>query len=122
MGSLAVDILGNMAIGYSVSDNTMFPAIRYAGRLASDPLSALAQGEATIINGTGAQTNNCGTGACTRWGDYSAMTLDPSDGCTFWYTNEYYESSGGNWQTRIASFRFPACNLPLHTFLPAILR
>src|SRR5262249_47081155 len=43
-----------------------------------------------------------------RWGDYSAMTPDP-DGCTFWYTNEYYAADGLNSLTRIASFKFPSC-------------
>ena len=122
MSSLAVDILGNMALGYSTASSSLNPEIRYAGRLAGDTLNTLGQGEGTIISGGGAQNNTCGIGACTRWGDYSAMTIDPSDGCTFWYTNEYYESDGGDWQTRIASFRFPTCDLPLHSFLPAILR
>ena len=36
------------------------------------------------------------------------MTLDP-DGCTFWYTNEYYATTGLNHQTRIGSFAFPGC-------------
>ncbi len=102
MGSLAVDRNGNMAVGYSVSSSGMFPAIRYAGRLSTDTLDTLGQGEASLIEGTGAQT------ITNRWGDYSAMTIDPSDDCTFWYTNEYYETSGGNWQTRIGSFRFPS--------------
>jgi hypothetical protein len=122
LGSVAVDILGNMALGYNTASSSLNPEIRYAGRLAGDALNRLGQGEGTIISGGGAQNNTCGIGSCTRWGDYSAMTIDPSDGCTFWYTNEYYESDGGDWQTRIASFRFPACNLPLHSFLPAILR
>jgi hypothetical protein len=110
MGSLAVDKDGNMALGYSVSGSALAPDIRYAGRLASDPLNSLPQGETTMLPGVsrGSQSGNCGGGVCTRWGDYSAMTVDP-DGCTFWYTNEYYEATGLNWQTRIGSFRFPSC-------------
>jgi hypothetical protein len=103
MASLAVDGAGNMAIGYSVSSSTMYPAIRYAGRLATDPPGQLAQGETSVIEGAGSQTAN------SRWGDYSAMTIDPVDDCTFWYTTEYYEATGLNWQTRIASFRYPSC-------------
>jgi hypothetical protein len=102
MPSLAVDADGNMAVGYSVSSSGMYPAIRYAGRLATDALGTLGQGEATLIAGTGSQTSY------TRWGDYSAMVLDPN-GCTFWYTTEYYATTGTNWQTRIASFQFPTC-------------
>ncbi len=107
-GSVAVDHSGNMAIGYSVSSATMFPAIRYAGRLITDTLNTLGQGEASLIDGTGAQTI-CGSSPCSRWGDYSAMTVDPVDDCTFWYTTEYYETFGDNWQTRIGSFKFASC-------------
>jgi hypothetical protein len=102
MPSLAVDKVGNMAVGYSVSSSAMYPAIRYAGRLVTDALGTLGQGEATLIAGTGSQTTY------TRWGDYSGMVLDPN-GCTFWYTTEYYLTTGTNWQTRIASFQFPSC-------------
>ena len=84
----------------------VFPSIRYAGRLASDPLNTLAQGEATLFAGTGSQT---GTG--NRWGDYSDLTVDPVDDCTFWYTNEYYPAgvTTFNWRTRIGNFKFPGC-------------
>jgi hypothetical protein len=108
MPSLAVDHVGDMAIGYSKSNSTTFPQIKYAGRLASDPLNTFSQTEQTLIDGTGTQTGNCGTSACTRWGDYSGMSLDP-DGCTFWETNEYYAVTGLDHHTRIGSFRFPGC-------------
>jgi hypothetical protein len=107
--SLAVDSAGNMAVGYSVSSSTTFPGIRYSGRLSNDPLNTLSQGEATLVAGGGSQIVSCGGSPCTRWGDYSAMTVDPVDDCTFWYTNEYYTSSGGDWNTRIGSFKFAAC-------------
>lgn len=107
--SLAVDGSGNMAVGYSAGNGSTFPSIRYSGRLASDPLNTLAQGEAVLINGGGSQSTNCGSSPCTRWGDYSAMSVDPVDDCTFWYTTEYYATTGGNWNTRIGSFKFPSC-------------
>jgi hypothetical protein len=116
MGSLAVDGRGNMALGYTTSNGTSpnFPSIAYSGRLATDPLSTLPQTEVTMTAGVGSQVNNCGGGACDRWGDYSAMSVDPADDCTFWYINEYYSSqtngSSGNWQTRIGSFKFPSCS------------
>jgi hypothetical protein len=103
MGSVAVDSQGNMAVGYSASSSSINPQIRYAGRLAGDALGTLGQGEATLISGTGSQTSY------TRWGDYSSMTVDV-DGCTFWYTTEYYITTGTNWQTRIGSFSFPGCS------------
>jgi hypothetical protein len=109
MPSLAVDRAGDMAVGYSISNSSTFPGIRYAGRLTTDPAGQLAQGETTLIDGGGSQIVDCG-GPCTRWGDYTAMTIDPVDDCTFWYTNEYYAVSGGNWNTRIGSFKFPSCS------------
>jgi carboxypeptidase family protein len=108
MGSVAMDSQGNIAVGYSVSSLTTYPSIRYAGRLASDPANGLYQGEATLISGSGVQLGY------SRWGDYSALSVDPTDDCTFWYTTEYYTaesqaSSDLGWLTRIGSFRFPTC-------------
>lgn len=108
MGSAAMDRNGNYAVGFSVSSTTVFPGIRYAGRVPSDPLGTLGQGEATMIAGGGAQTS---TGS--RWGDYSMLAVDPVDDCTFWYTTEYYAATSTNqWQTRIGRFRFPDCLVP----------
>ena len=105
MGSIAMDSAGNIALGYSASSSTMYPAVRYTGRLASDALGTLPQGEGTIINGTGAQTHSA-----ARWGDYSMMGVDPTDDCTFWYTNEYLQTTGSApWRTRVGSFKFPNC-------------
>ncbi len=104
MPALAVDKLGNMAVGYSASSGTLFPSIRYAGRLVSDPVSTLPQGETTFFAGTGSQK-----GGFSRWGDYAQMTVDPVDSCTFWFTTEHYAATGSNWQTRIGSFKYPSC-------------
>jgi len=105
MGSAAMDGSGNIAVGYSASSASIFPQIRYSGRLATDPLNTLAQGENTLFAGTGSQT-----GTSSRWGDYSDLTVDPVDDCTFWYTNEYYSTTTSfNWRTRIGSFKFPGC-------------
>ena len=104
MGSIAMDKVGNIAVGYSVSSSTMHPAIGYTGRVPTDPPGTL-QAETTIIQGGGSQLRNL-----SRWGDYSAMSVDPVDDCTFWYTNEYLKSNGTfNWSTRIASFKFASC-------------
>ncbi len=107
MPSLAVDSAGNMALGYSTSSSTTKPAIKYAGRLATDPINTFSQTEQVLIQGAGTQVGSCG-GTCTRWGDYSAMTLDP-DGCKFWYTNEYYQTDGLDHHTRIGAFNLPPC-------------
>ena len=106
MGSIAQDKTGNMALGYSVSSASLYPAIRYTGRAATDTLGTM-QSETTIVNGTGSQSGS----NLSRWGDYSSMTVDPVDDCTFWYTTEYLKTTGAfNWSTRIASFKFPTCN------------
>jgi len=103
MPSIAVDNCGDAAIGYASSSGSMFPGIRYAGRLVTDPLNNLGQGEAVMFNGTASQTSD-------RWGDYSMTTVDPSDGLTFWHVNEYYTTlSSFNWHTRIGSFKFGTC-------------
>ncbi|HLW01498.1 MAG TPA: hypothetical protein VKT82_22770 [Ktedonobacterales bacterium] len=105
MGSIAQDQSGDMAMGFSISSSSTHPGISYTGRLASDPAGTMPQGETSMIVGGGSQN-----GSLSRWGDYSAMQVDPSDGCTFWYTNEYIPSNGSfNWKTRIASFKFPNC-------------
>src|SRR5438067_6109025 len=112
MGSVAMDASGDLAAGFSVSSSSLNPEIHYAGRLASDPLGQLPQGDGTVINGTGSQTTYRGK-ALTRWGDYSSMAVDPTDDCTFWYTNQYLTSNGVfNWHTRIGAFRFPSCVTP----------
>ncbi|WP_267225534.1 hypothetical protein [Dyella silvae] len=105
LGSVAMDKQGNMALGYSASSSTIHPAIRYTGRLATDPLNTM-QSENSIIEGLGSQSGN----NLSRWGDYSAMTIDPVDDCTFWYTNEYLRTTGAfNWNTRLESFKFSTC-------------
>ena len=108
MPSVAVDRAGDMAIGYSASSATLKPAIRYAARLAGDPVNSITQTEQSLIEGTGSQSGICGSSSCIRWGDYSAMTLDV-DGCTFWYTNLYYQTTGLNFNTRIGTFSLPGC-------------
>jgi hypothetical protein len=111
MGSLAVDRQGNAALGYSVSSSALAPDIRYVGRLAADSPNQMPRTETTLLPGVtrSVATGNCGGAACTRWGDYSALTVDPVDDCTFWYANMYYPVQGGNWVTRIGSFAFHSC-------------
>lgn len=104
MGSIAQDKNGDIALGYSASSGSVYPSLRYTGRVPTDALGTM-EAEATIFTGSASQT-----GSLHRWGDYSAMTVDPSDDCTFWYTSEYIPSTGSfNWSTRIASFKFAGC-------------
>jgi hypothetical protein len=110
MGSAALDANGNLALGFSASDATIHPQIRYAGRLATDPPGTLGQGEAHMFDSTGSQLDTV-----SRWGDYSDITVDPIDDCTFWYTQEYYQTNSSfNWRTRIGNFKFPSCTAAAH--------
>src|SRR5262245_49396430 len=98
MPSIAVDQSGNTVLGYSTSSPTIFPSIRYAGRLAADPPSNMGQGEAIMFAGVSAQTTG------SRWGDYTRTEVDPSDGMSFYHINQYAQN--GDWHTRIGKFNF----------------
>ncbi|MGA3012834.1 MAG: T9SS type A sorting domain-containing protein [Bacteroidales bacterium] len=105
MGSIAMDTAGNLALGFSISSSNMYPSIKYTGRLFNDPLNVMDISEKGIFYGSGSNTSN-DAGGYSRWGDYSSMSVDPSDGMTFWYTQQYLASMGTDWQTRIATFNF----------------
>ena len=111
LGSAANDDQDNLAVGYSISGVTAghFPSLNYAARAFNDPPNGLFQGEGTLFAGTGVQR-----GTSNRWGDYSAMQVDPADDCSFWYTNEYYTTTNltFNWQTRVGKFKFATCTAP----------
>ena len=105
--SIAMDKAGDIALGYNASNDgvaphpTVFPSMRVVGRLAGDPLGTLTTPEVELATGGG-------TNGGSRWGDYSAMRVDPTDGCTFWYTTEYVNAAGQ--RTHVGAVRFPACN------------
>jgi hypothetical protein len=108
MGSVATDNQGNLVVGYSTSSTSVFPSVTFGAR-AFNETGGLLQGEATIFAGIGAQT-----GSGNRWGDYSALQLDPADECTFWYVNEYYPAglTQFNWHTQVGRFKFDGCTPP----------
>jgi hypothetical protein len=104
LGSIAQDAVGNTALGFSVSSHDVFPSVAIAGRAATDPPATMF-GPVGIVDGSGSQFQSF-----HRWGDYSAMTIDPTDDCTFWYTQEYYDTNSSfNWKTRVGSFKFDNC-------------
>ena len=105
MASAAEDQAGDIGMGYSASSSSIHPAIRFTGRVPSDPLGSL-ESELSIIEGTGSQTSGL-----SRWGDYTALQVDPSDDCTFWYVDQYEATNGTfNWHTRIGAFSFSNCS------------
>lgn len=103
VGSIAMDRVGNIAVGYTVSSKNVYPSPEFAMRLTSDPLNILSSSQ-PLWTGTGSQTSR------NRWGDYTSMSIDPTDDCTFWYTSQYLISSGVfNWSTSISRFKLNAC-------------
>ena len=104
MASIAMDKVGDIAVGFSESSSNIHPSIAYTGRLPTDKVGTM-QSINTIFTGAGSQT-----GGLNRWGDYTSMAIDPADDCTFWYANEYLPANGSfNWNTRLASFKFSGC-------------
>ena len=106
VGSIAQDNRGNIALGFSQAGTTQRADIKIAGRTNNFQNSGtLNEGEALLHAAGGIQTSNS-----ARWGDYSAMSVDPSDDCTFWYTQQYYATdSTSGWSTRVGKFRYPQC-------------
>lgn len=104
MGSIAMDSSGDIALGYTASSSSVYPSVRMTGRLATDTLNTMGT-ETELRTGHGSQLPNL-----SRWGDYSAMTVDPQNDCTFWYTSEHLQTNGTwNWNTWISSFTFAGC-------------
>ena len=103
MGSIAINAEGTIAIGYSVSNSSIFPSIRYTGRPADAPLGEMTYSEVEVVSGTSSQTG------LSRWGDYSNLSVDPVDDTTFWFTTEYMR---GGWKTRVCSFNFAPLTAP----------
>lgn len=102
MGSIARDRIRDLLLGYSESSSSMYPSIAITGRVLNDPLGTM-ENEVTVLAGEGAQS-------ASQWGNFSSMRID-SDGCTFWYANEYYMSPPAQfWSTQIASAKFSACH------------
>lgn len=106
MASLAEDQAGDIGLAYSASSSAIHPAIRFTGRVPTDAAGTM-ESESTIIQGTASQTG----AYAYRWGDYTAMQVDPSDDCTFWYVDQYQKVTGEfDWSTNISSFAFSSCS------------
>jgi hypothetical protein len=112
MASVAQDGEGNIGLAASASSTSLIPTAIYTGRLFGDVPNTMTQGEvdALFAVSKGVQTNTS-----NRWGDYSSLSVDPADECTFWGAFEYVDAPFANfdWNTRIFSFKVnPACVTP----------
>ncbi|MSQ99427.1 MAG: hypothetical protein EXR85_09075 [Xanthomonadales bacterium] len=106
MGASAMDASGNIALGYSISSSSLYPGVRYTGRLESSPLGGMSEAEVTLVDGTGPSPGN-------RWGDYGSLSVDPEDGCTFWLVENYAKAGSSARQNRVGSFKFDSCGQAL---------
>jgi hypothetical protein len=98
-------------MGMSASSKSLKPSVWYTGRVPNDPLGKM---EAPTIAVKGTAVQESGINGTVRWGDYSSMSVDPSDDCTFWYSQEYYNKKNGgpvslDWSTHIVAFKFDSC-------------
>jgi hypothetical protein len=108
LGSIAIDRLGNIGLGFFASSVSTHPGLRFTGRVPSDPAGAMSQGEAHLIDGPGSLTDP--QRSAGEFGTDSSLVVDPVDDCTFWYAGEYFAVDGlNNWHTRIGSFKLPGC-------------
>jgi len=98
-GSIAMNGNGDIMMGYTVTSRTTFPAIRYTGRQAGDPLGQMTLSETLLISGLDSQVGT------NRWGDYSATVVDPADDFSFWHNNYWIEGPNDDWHTWIAKFQ-----------------
>ncbi|MBK9981373.1 MAG: T9SS type A sorting domain-containing protein [Saprospiraceae bacterium] len=96
MSSIGMDGQGNIGLAYSISGPDKFPSLRYTGRYSSDPLGQMSFKEYEFASGSGSVNTD-------RFGDYAAMSVDPADDHTFWFSGEYVLANG-NWATRIVAF------------------
>jgi len=108
LGSMAIDRLGNIGLGFFASSVSTHPGVRFTGRVPGDPAGVMSQGEAHLIDGTGSLTDP--QRSADEFGTDSSLVVDPVDDCTFWYAGEYFAVDGlNNWHTRIGSFQLPGC-------------
>jgi hypothetical protein len=103
LGSMGMDRKGNIGIGYSFGGDPNYAGQRFAARLANDPKGQLTFHESVLAEGQASQTGSL------RWEDYTNITMDPSDDCTFWFVGNYLKQGATSSTTRIGSFRLPAC-------------
>lgn len=87
--SITVSPAGHAAVCYAFSSASHFLSMATSHRLYCDPPSTMRP--AVIHKASNAAYNT------TRWGDYSAVQVDPVDGRTFWAVHEYAIS--GSWRT-----------------------
>ncbi|WP_417884818.1 GEVED domain-containing protein [Zunongwangia sp.] len=99
-GSIGIDDFGNIGLGFTIVDDSpetpVFPSIRYTGRYANDELGIMTLEEQEIVTGESPDPSE-------RYGDYAHLTVDPTDGISFWHNAEYFD--GIYRKNRVAKFQ-----------------
>jgi hypothetical protein len=103
LASMGMDRKGDIAVGYSFGGDPNYPGQRIAARAPADPPGQLTFHESVLAEGQASQTNSL------RWEDYTNITLDPTDDCTFWFVGNYLKAGAASSTTRVGSFRVPGC-------------
>lgn len=103
LASMGMDRKGNIAMGYSFGGDPNYPGQRFAARAATDDPGLLTFHESVLAEGAASQTSSL------RWEDYTNITLDPADDCTFWFVGNYLKAGASSSTTRIGAFSVPGC-------------
>jgi hypothetical protein len=117
MPAVQVDKCDNMAIGFSASSPTIYAGAYYATRMLGDAAGTIGASSPLAL-GTDyyVRTFTTSTTAASRWGDYTGLSLCPTDESTFYVYNEYACTQGtptgsgatteyGRWCTRVGAFK-----------------
>jgi hypothetical protein len=101
MAGAAMDGDGNLALAYMITGPDQFPSIRVTSRRMGDATGTISANEKVLHEAKGAISTE-------RDGDYSHMSVDPIDNCTFWFTAEH-GGENAQWGTKVSSMKMPGC-------------
>jgi hypothetical protein len=109
--SIAVDATGNLGIVYTQTSAQQFPALMFEGRRPSDPAGMLEMPGLLRASDTSyTETGFIGT-TRPRFGSTSSISVDPTDGGTFWAFGEYAQGPR-TWGTWMESETFATVPVP----------
>ncbi len=90
--AIAINDEGHVKIGFSAFNKNIFASAYAAGRLHNDPSGTVRASE-VLKRGLAPYVRTFG-GSRNRWGDYSGISIDPSDNNSMWVFNEFADTRG----------------------------
>jgi hypothetical protein len=101
--SIAANDSGDCFVTWSSTDSSAGKnaQVRVSGKLSAD--AGIAAGPAAFTSPT---FYNASADNPERWGDYSAVTVDPLNASSAWLVNEKVNANNAIWGSRIVSFGF----------------